>query len=179
MNELDSMLWILVMGGLLGAIATGILIGLAVLISPQKIGFKTEKFRIQKRWFTLLEISAAQRLAYLSRCGNFDINNGFELMRRDLSISSDLIALHQRRWYLPHWYLMWQIQRLPGETIYTLFKHCVKLSNIPFDIEDKAEETAEDKAEEAAEEEAEDDWDYIDEEKKRHPAVPPKALATR
>lgn len=173
MNALLSTTSAFIAGATLGLFVALLFVALAVFIRPVTIGFKTEKFNIQNRGFRLVEISAKQRLAYLARCGDFDVNSGFELMRRDLSISSDLIALHQRRWFLPHWFLMWQIQRLPGETIYALFKHCVKLSNIPFDIEQKDEEKTEEKTvDNNSQKEIDDDWDYIDEEKKNRPAVP-------
>lgn len=172
MSALLSITSAFMAGATLGLVVSLLLVAAVVFIHPITIGFKVERLNIQERGFKLVEISAAQRLAYLSRCGSFDVNSGFELMRRDLNISSDLIALHQRRWFLPHWFLMWQIQRLPGETIYTLFKHCVRLSNIPFDIEPK-EDAAVEKTEEQTEEQADDDdWDYIDEEKKNRPAAP-------
>lgn len=177
MNALLSTTSAFISGAALGLFVALLFVTLAVFIRPVTIGFKTEKFNIQNRGFRLVEISAKQRLAYLARCGNFDVNSGFELMRRDLSISSDLIALHQRRWFLPHWFLMWQVQRLSAETIYALFKRCVTLSNIPFDIAETVSETATETVEtvETVDESSavvDDDWDYIDTEKKNHPAAP-------
>ena len=175
MNTFNSALSAFCAGLSVGIVVVGLLVALAVFIRPAQVGFKSIRCELSSRWFCLVEISARQRLGYLNRCGNFDAKNGYELMRRDLAISADLIALHQRRWFIPHWLIMWQVQRLSGETIYALFKQCVTLSNIPFDIAETAGETVAETvaAVDESSETVDDDWDYIDPEKKNHPAAAP------
>lgn len=162
-----------------GIIITIVLMAMVVFIRPSRLGFKTERKQVSDRWFYLLQLSAQQRVDYLKRCGEFEVESGFQLMRRDLEISADLIALHLRRWFIPHRFLMFQIKRLPDETIYQLFHFCVRFSNIPFDIkeredldETKQETVSVDSKADKTEIPLEDDWDYLEEEKKPRPAAP-------
>jgi hypothetical protein len=157
-----------------GLIITMLLTVMVVFIRPSRLGYKSELHEVVGRWFRLVEISAQQRLNYLEWCGKFDVNNGYELMRKDLAISADLIALHQQRWFVPHWFLAWQVKRLSGETIAELFRRCVRLSNIPFDIEERPVDKTETVTETVAgDANPDDDWDYIEEEKKNQPVAPP------
>ncbi|MEY8247306.1 MAG: hypothetical protein RPT11_02895 [Bermanella sp.] len=130
------------------------------------LGFKSAVVTVQGRRFQLLELSALQRVDYLQRCAKINSNDGYQLIRDDLAISADLIALHQRSRVFPRWLAhRWRVQaikRLPVETIATLFKRCVALSNIPFDIQ---EEPATDVTD-ATPATDDDDWDYLDAEKK-------------
>jgi hypothetical protein len=105
-------------------------------------------------------------------------------MRKDLLMSTDLIALHQRRWFTPHWFLMWQVARMPGETIAALFRHCVVLSNVPFEIQPVATEDVEGETvaatvaeiaeSEQSEADKDADWDVLEDEKKQQPADAPQ-----
>ncbi len=157
----------------MGLIVTMLLMVMVVFIRPSRLGYKMERHEVVGRLFRLVVISGQHRLDYLDRCGQFSVNNGYELMRKDLAISADLIALHQRRWFAPHWFLMWQVKRLPAEVIFELFKHCVRISNIPFDIEERPVDDAETIAETVASDaNPDDDWDYIEEEKKNQPVAP-------
>ena len=126
-------------------------------------GFKRAQVNLSGRQFNLLELTALQRVEYMKRCSMYSSTNGYELMRNDLLISTDLIALHLRTGYTPMILIRWRVRRLSIDTIAELFAKCVELSNIPFDI--KPDESAENTA-------PDDDWDYIDEEKKTRAAAP-------
>lgn len=141
---------------------------LPVVLSRTAIpaGFKSERVSVLGRHFLLVEITALHRLNYLKRCGSLNAQDGFEMMRDDLQVSTDLIALHLRRWYLPRWFIAFTIRQLSAATIAELFRHCVALSGIPFSIE-PAEPVDSVEGSDALD----DDWDYIDEEKKQHPAA--------
>jgi hypothetical protein len=130
-----------------------------------RAGFKSDTVSILGRRFLLIEITALQRLEYLKRCGAMSAKDGFELMRDDLRVSTDLIALHLRRWYLPRGFIAFRIQQLSAPMIAELFRHCVTLSGIPFSIEPTAD------ADDDIETDIDDDWDYVDEEKKSRPVV--------
>ena len=114
--------------------------------------------------FTLIEIPAQDRLDYLKRCMKLSASDGFEFMRDDLIVSTDLIALHLRRWYLPRWVVAFRLRRLSAAVIAELFLSCVTLSNLPFSIV---------KDEDSAELDLNDEWDWVDDEneKKNRPAV--------
>lgn len=160
-------------------ILLAVIVGAAVvLIKPQRHGYLKDRCSIKGRYYELTEIPVGVRLKYLERCSKFGPSDGFELMRKDLEISSDLIALHLGRWFIPHRYLMWQMSRLPSKTIAILFRQCVKLSNIPFDIQPidhdetgSNDEVSEQKPDESADVEPaeDDDFDYPDDGKKPQP----------
>ena len=177
----SSIMAVLGAGFMLGLIVAGFAVLLMVLIKPVRIGFKTKSYCVESRWFSLTEVSALMRLQFLERCSKFEGADGFKLFRKDLAISADLIALHQRRWFIPHWFLVLQVKRMPGETIAELFRHCVKLSSIPFAIEETVSDdelvVAETVSESVAETEtvAEvDDFDYPNDGKKPPPADSPQ-----
>jgi hypothetical protein len=138
-----------------------------------RTGFKSDTVSILGRRFLLIEITALQRLEYLKRCGAMSAKDGFELMRDDLRVSTDLIALHLRRWYLPRGFIAFRIQQLSAPTIAELFRHCVTLSGIPFSIESLASDNEAVTGDEpAADDDVDvDDWDYVDQEKKSRPVV--------
>jgi hypothetical protein len=94
--------------------------------------FKTRVVEVAGCRWCLTEISAQQRLDFLERCTGFDPKNGFELLRNNIALSADLLALHQRRWYWPQGWLRWRARRLPDPVLAELFNHCVQLSNLPF-----------------------------------------------
>lgn len=128
-------------------------------------GYKFLTVEILGRVFTLVEISALQRLEYLKRCMKLNASDGFEFMRDDLIVSTDLIALHLRRWYLPRWFVVFRLRRLSAATIAELFRSCVTLSNLPFSIV-KDEPIA-------STDDLDDEWDWIgdEDEKKKRPVV--------
>lgn len=183
--EASSILAVMGAGFMLGLIVMGFACLLMVLIKPVRNGYKVESFSVADRLYRLAEISAGARLDYFERCAKFNVNNGFELMRKDLLISADLIALHQRRWFIPHWFLMWQVKRMSADAIAELFKHCVAVSNIPFAIqpvdetddaiesETVSEPVATSVAPPVTEAET-DDFDYPDDGKKPQPADAPQ-----
>ncbi len=141
--------------------------GLLVRLITRWADYKTDTISILGRPFKLVELTAQQRVEYMKRCAGIGSSDGYELIRDDLSISADLIAMHLRHsWWPSSWVLFW-VKRLSVETIAQLFKRCVTLSNIPFNI---VEEDQTDSIEAANDS---DDWDYIEEEKKPNPAVRP------
>jgi len=179
--ETSSILAVMGAGFMLGLIVMGFACLLMVLIKPTRIGFKVESFLVAGCTFELAELSAAMRLSYFKRCAKFSVRDGFELMRKDLLVSADLIALHQRRWFIPHWFLMWQVKRMSADAIAELFRHCVVMSNIPFTIqpvdETEGETVAATVTETAESEQSEtetDDFDYPDDGKKTSPADAPQ-----
>ena len=125
------------------------------------------------RVFTLVEISALQRLEYLKRCMKLNASDGFEFMRDDLIVSTELIALHLRRWYLPSWFISYQLRRLSAAAIAELFRNCVELSNLPFSISKDDDQERAATAEPDTESDPDNEWDYVDDdgEKKQRPVV--------
>lgn len=135
-------------------------------------GYKFLTVDILGRIFTLVEISALQRLEYLKRCMKLNASDGFEFMRDDLVVSTDLIALHLRRWYLPRWVIAYRLRQLSAGTIAELFRSCVTLSNLPFSITSDDEPQRSDPSLEPVDD-LDNEWDYVDDEgeKKKRPAV--------
>ena len=135
-------------------------------------GYKFLTVEILGRVFTLVEISALQRLEYLKRCMKLNASDGFEFMRDDLVVSTDLIALHLRRWYLPRWVIAYRLRRLSAGAIAELFRSCVTLSNLPFSITSDDELQRSDPSLESVDD-PDNEWDYVDDEgeKKKRPAV--------
>lgn len=179
--EMNSIVAVMTAGFMIGLIVAIVAGFLVIIIKPTRIGFKTDSFVVADRMFEFSEISASARLDYFKRCAKFSVNDGFELMRKDLLISADLIALHQRRWFIPHWFLMWQVKRMSADAIAELFRHCVAVSNIPFTIQSVDETESEAVAAtvtetaECEQSEAEtDDFDYPDDGKKTSPADAPQ-----
>ncbi len=97
-------------------------------------GFKSQRVEVQGAAFNLIELSAQQRIDYLRRASTYNANNGFELIDNNLAITSDLIALHLRRRFLPQWLVRRKVRNLPDSVLVELFSVCVDLSNIPFAI---------------------------------------------
>jgi len=162
------MSWQLIIILALGGLVLGwFLAHLAMRLITRWSDFKSECVNISGRSFELVELTAQQRVEYMRRCAGLNSSDGYELIRDDLAVSADLIALHLRRLIYPNkWVLFW-VKRLSIETIAELFKRCVTLSNIPFDIKEQ-DETFETLTEA---DQGEDDWDYLDSEKKSSPAV--------
>lgn len=132
-------------------------------------GFNFASVSILGRSFLLIEITALQRMQYLQRCTKLSALDGFELMGNDLKISTDLIALHLRRWYLPRGFIAFRIRQLSAATLAELFRQCVQLSGLPFSIvkDDESDDSLQHRDSQP------DDWDYVDDEdeKKSRPAV--------
>ena len=123
--------------------------------------------------FTLVEIPAQDRLDYLKRCMKLNASDGFEFMRDDLIVSTDLIALHLRRWYLPRWVVAFRLRRLSAAAIAELFRSCVTLSNLPFSIVKDDDVNDGLQRSDPFIESSDDEWDWVDDEyeKKNRPAV--------
>lgn len=95
--------------------------------------FNTECVEVGSRRWTLTELSALQRLTFIERyVEQTPGETGFKVLRSNLELSAEFVALHRRRWYVPHWYLVWRYKRLPDSVLALLFNHCARLSNMPF-----------------------------------------------
>lgn len=152
--------------------ASAVLLVKTIKKSVVPAGYKFLTVDILGRVFTLVEISALQRLEYLKRCMKLNASDGFEFMRDDLIVSTELIALHMRRWYLPRWVVAFRLRRLSAATIAELFRSCVTLSNLPFSI------TSDDDLQRSdpslvLDDDPDNEWDYVDDEgeKKKRPVV--------
>lgn len=154
-----------------------VLIVLAKLFAKTGVpaGYRFAVVNVLGLSFTLVEIPAQQRLDFLKRCMKLNASDGFEFMRDDLLVSTELIALHLRRWYLPRWVVAFRLRRLTAATIAELFRSCVELSNLPFsivrDVDDDLQRS--DPSLESADD-PDNEWDYVDDEdeKKKRPVVP-------
>jgi hypothetical protein len=174
-NEVDYSLIACVLLGLL--LLAVVLKTLSVTIAKSAIpaGYRSAVVNVLGLSFTLVEIPAQQRLDYLKRCMKLSASDGFEFMRDDLIVSTELIALHLRRWYMPRGVIAFRLRRLTAATIAELFRSCVTLSNLPFSIV-KDDETAEPDNLIAAADPAgdpDDEWDWVDgeNEKKKRPVA--------
>ena len=137
-------------------------------------GYRSVVVNVLGLSFTLVEIPAQQRLDYLKRCMKLNASDGFEFMRDDLIVSSELIALHLRRWYLPRWFVAFRLRRLTAATIAKLFQNCVELSNLPFSIvKDDGDDLQRSDPSLESSDDSDNEWDYVDEEdeKKKRPVA--------
>lgn len=152
--------------GALAVVCFGYLVtGLLLRLITRWDDYKTETISLLGRKFNLVELNAQQRVEYMRRCAGIASTDGYQLIRDDLNISADLIAMHLRRSLWPSsWVLFW-VKRLSVETIAHLFKRCVTLSNIPFNIVEEPETISLEAANDN------DDWDYLEDEKKSSPVV--------
>lgn len=173
----DSYIYLLVVAiGLFTWPVLGFLTAKVVEKTIVPAGYRSAVVNVLGLSFTLVEIPAQQRLDYLKRCMKLNASDGFEFMRDDLIVSSELIALHLRRWYLPRWFVAFRLRRLTAATIAKLFQSCVELSNLPFSIV-KDDGVADDLQRSDPSLESSDDpdneWDYVDEEdeKKKRPVA--------
>lgn len=114
-------------------------------------GFKTQAVETHGLTFRLTEISAQQRVDFLQRIAGYKSETGFELIRNDLAISADLIALHMQHPLKPRWVVQRQVRNLSARVIADLFNACVELSNLPFRVSQKAGEDAEPEQEQPTE----------------------------
>ena len=143
-------------------------------------GFKSASFEY-KGWKTVLvELTAQQRIEFLQRSVGVGSDESVSIIVKNLVMAIDVGSLHMRRWYMPAWFIQWRLRRLPDELLAALFRECVQLSQLPFDIEQtevEPEASLKSIDEEIA---ASDGWDYLDEdpEKKPNPAALQSDLVT-
>lgn len=164
---------------LLGLLLSIVLVKWLVFLLSKSVvpsGRKSATVSILGRVFLLVEISAEHRLDYLKRCMTLDATDSFQFMRDNLTVSSELIALHMQRWYLPRRYTAFCIRQLTDAAIAELFRECVAISGLPFSIvkNDEADSQLQ-RSDLSVESEhnSDDEWDWVDDEdeKKNRPAV--------
>jgi hypothetical protein len=173
-NEVDYSLIACVLLGLL--LLAVVLKTLSVTIAKSAIpaGYRSAVVNVLGLSFTLVEIPAQQRLDYLKRCVKLSASDGFEFMRDDLIVSTELIALHLRRWYVPRGVIAFRLRRLTAATIAELFRSCVTLSNLPFSIvKDDDVDDGLQRSDPSLESSDDDEWDWVDgeDEKKKRPVA--------
>jgi hypothetical protein len=133
-------------------------------------GFKTKRFEHLGWRVVLVELTAQQRIEFLQRSVGVGSDESVSIIVKNLVMAVDVGSLHMRRWYMPAWFIQWRLRRLPDELLAALFRECVQLSQLPFDIEQtevEPEASLKSIDEEIA---ASDGWDYLDEEPEKKPS---------